>query len=224
MTYTPPVAEQRFLLRHIARIDELAGHNAFAEATPDLVDAIIEGAGTFAAEEFAPLNRVGDQAGATLSSDGVTMPDGFRQAYCAYVDGGWGTLSAPREYGGQGLPVTLGTVLAEDLHSANMAFALVTMLTSSAVEALQHHGSAELKNIWLPRLVTGDWTGTMNLTEPQAGSDVGALKTRADAVGDGTWRISGTKIFITFGEHDLAENIIHLVLGRTHGSPSGTKG
>jgi alkylation response protein AidB-like acyl-CoA dehydrogenase len=224
MTYTPPVADQRFVLDHIVGMDELAGHKAFAEASPDLVDAILEGAGAFAAGEFAPLNRVGDQVGAKWSSEGVAMPPGFREAYRAYVDGGWGTLAGPPDQGGQGLPLVLATVVMEDLGAANMAFSLVTMLSAGAVEALRHHGSAEMQAQWLPKLVTGEWTGTMNLTEPQAGSDVGALKTRAEPAGDGSWRVSGQKIFITYGDHDLADNIVHLVLARTPGAPPGTKG
>jgi alkylation response protein AidB-like acyl-CoA dehydrogenase len=224
MTYTPPVADQRFVLEHVVRIGELAGHNAFAEATPDLVDAILEGAGAFAAGEFAPLNRVGDEVGAKWTADGVAMPPGFREAYARYVEGGWGTLAGPTGHGGQGLPLVLATVVMEDLGSANMAFSLVTMLSAGAVEALRHHGSPELQERWLPKLVTGEWTGTMNLTEPQAGSDVGALKTRAEPAGDGSWLIAGQKIFITFGDHDLADNIVHLVLARTPGAPPGTKG
>jgi alkylation response protein AidB-like acyl-CoA dehydrogenase len=222
MTYTPPVPEQRFVLDHVVRIGELAG--GFAEATPDLIDAILEGAGEFAAGEFAPLNRVGDQIGAKWSAGGVTMPPGFREAYQAYVEGGWGTLAGPVEQGGQGLPLTLATVVMEDLGAANMAFSLVTMLSAGSVEALKHHGSPELQAEWLPRLVSGEWTGTMNLTEPQAGSDVGALKTRADPAPDGGWLVSGQKIFITFGDHDLSDNIVHLVLARTPGAPPGTKG
>ena len=224
MTYKPPVEEQKFLLRHIVGMDELAGHNAFAEATPDLVDAIVEGAGAFAAGEFAPLNRIGDEVGAKWSPDGVTLPAGFREAYRGYVEGGWGTLAGPAEHGGQGLPLTLASVVMEDLGSANMGFSLVMMLTPGAVEALKHHGSPELQAAWLPKLVTGEWTGTMNLTEPQAGSDVGALKTKAEPAGDGSYRISGTKIFITFGEHDLADNIVHLVLARLPDAPAGTRG
>ncbi len=224
MTYTPPVEEQLFLLRHVAGMDELAGHNAFSEATPDTVRAIVEGAGQFAAGQFAPLNRTGDEIGAKWSPDGVAMPPGFRDAYRAYVEGGWGTIAGPAEYGGQGLPLTLASVVMEDLGSANMAFSLVMMLTPGAVEALKHHGSEELKQAWLPKLVTGEWPGTMNLTEPQAGSDVGALKTRAVPAGDGSYRIRGTKIFITFGEHDLADNIVHLVLARLPDAPEGTRG
>jgi 3-(methylthio)propanoyl-CoA dehydrogenase len=212
------------VLDHVVGMAELAGHNAYAEATPDLVDAILEGAGAFAAGEFAPLNRVGDQVGAKWSSDGVTMPPGFREAYRAYVEGGWGTLAGPPDFGGQGLPLVLATVVMEDLGAANMAFSLVTMLSAGAVEALRHHGSPELRERWLPKLVSGEWTGTMNLTEPQAGSDVGALKTKAEPAGDGSWRVSGQKIFITFGDHDLADNIVHLVLARTPDAPPGTKG
>jgi alkylation response protein AidB-like acyl-CoA dehydrogenase len=224
MTYTPPVADQKFVLAHTVRIDELAGHPAFADATPDLVDAIVEGVGEFAAGEFAPLNRVGDQVGAKWSPEGVTLPAGFKQAYQAYVEAGWGTLAGPSEYGGQGLPLTLATVVMEDLGSANMAFSLIMMLTPGAVEALKHHGSDDLKAQWLPKLVTGEWSGTMNLTEPQAGSDVGALKSKATPNGDGSWSVSGTKIFITFGDHDLTDNIVHLVLARTPDAPPGTKG
>ncbi|HEY0414089.1 MAG TPA: acyl-CoA dehydrogenase [Allosphingosinicella sp.] len=224
MTYTPPVEEQRFVLRHIVGIDALAGHDRFAEASREVVDAILEGAGAFAAGEFAPLDRLGDEVGARWSSEGVTLPPGFREAYRAYVEGGWGTLAGPPEHGGQGLPLALATVVMEDLGSANMAFSLIMMLTAGAVEALRHHGSEDLKRQWLPRLVTGEWSGTMNLTEPQAGSDVGALKTRAEPVGDGSWRIAGQKIFITFGEHDLADNIVHLVLARTPDAPPGTRG
>ena len=220
MTYTPPIAEQRFLLEHVVRLQELPGHDEFA----DVVDAVLEGAGAFAAGEFAPLNRVGDQVGAKWSPDGVTMPPGFREAYRAYVEGGWGTLTGPAQYGGQELPLTLASVVMEDLGSANMGFSLIMMLSPAAVEALRHHGSEELQRIWLPKLVSGEWNGTMNLTEPQAGSDVGALKTRAVPRGDGTYSIVGQKIFITFGEHDLTDNIVHLVLARLPDAPEGTRG
>ena len=223
MTYAPPVEDQLFVLKHIVGIDALA-QSGFPEASEDTVSAIVEGAGEFAAGEFAPLNRIGDEVGARWSPEGVTLPEGFRAAYRAYVDGGWGTLSGPTDFGGQGLPLSLASVVMEDLGSANMGFSLVMMLTPAAVEALKHHGTAEQQATWLPKLVTGEWTGTMNLTEPQAGSDVGALKTRAEPAGDGSWRITGTKIFITYGEHDLADNIVHLVLARTPGAPAGTKG
>ncbi len=224
MPYTPPIEEQRFILRHIVRMNELAAHDRFAEATDDTVDAILEGVGQLAAEQFAPLNRVGDQVGAKWSADGVILPEGFRQAYRSYVEGGWGTLAGPVAYGGQGLPLTLATVVLEDLGSANLAFSLAMMLTPGAVEALVHHGSEELQRQWLPRLVTGEWNGTMNLTEPQAGTDVGALKTRAVRREDGTYRVKGQKIFITWGEHDLSDNIVHLVLARLPDAPPGTKG
>jgi alkylation response protein AidB-like acyl-CoA dehydrogenase len=224
MTYVPPIDEQRFVLRHVVAMDELAGHPDFGEATPDLVDAILEGAGQFAAGEFAPLNRIGDEIGARWSPDGVTLPSGFKEAYRAYVEGGWGTLAGPADFGGQGLPLTLACVVMEDLGSANMGFSLCMMLTPAAVEALKHHGSPELREAWLPKLITGEWTGTMNLTESQAGSDVGALKTKAAPTGDGSYRITGQKIFITFGEHDLADNIVHLVLARLPDAPQGTRG
>jgi alkylation response protein AidB-like acyl-CoA dehydrogenase len=224
MSYTPPVAEQNFVLEHVVRINELAASARFAEASPDLVAAIVEGAGAFAAGEFAPLNRMGDEAGAKWSPDGVTLPPGFRQAYAAYVEAGWNSLCAPPDHGGQGLPLSLATIVMEDLGSANMAFSLCPMLSFGAIEALAHHGSPELKAAYLPKLVSGEWTGTMNLTEPQAGSDVGALKSRAEPRGDGSFSITGTKIFITFGEHDLADNIVHLVLARTPDAPPGTKG
>jgi len=216
MTYTPPVAEQKFLLDHIAGIADLV--------EDDLVGAIVEGAGAFAAGEFAPLNRIGDEVGAVWSPEGVTLPAGFKEAYRAYVEGGWGTLAGPEAHGGQGLPLCLATVVMEDLGSANMGFSLVMMLTPGAVEALKHHGAPELQTEWLPKLITGEWTGTMNLTESQAGSDVGALKTRAVPNSDGSYRITGQKIFITFGEHDLAENIVHLVLARLPDAPQGTRG
>ena len=224
MTYSPPVEEQKFLLRHIVGMDELAGGNAFAEATPDLVDAIVAGAGEFAAGEFAPLNRIGDQVGAKWSPEGVTLPKGFKEAYHAYVESGWNTLAGPTEFGGQGLPLSLATVVMEDLGSANMGFSLVMMLSPGAAESLIHHGSDDLKQAWLPKLVSGEWTGTMNLTEPQAGSDVGALKTRAEPAGDGSYRIRGQKIFITYGDHDLTDNIVHLVLARLPDAPKGTRG
>ena len=224
MTYTPPIAEQRFLLQHIVKLDELSGHNAYADVTPDLVDAILEGAGQFAAGEFAPLNRIGDEVGSKWSDGRVTTPPGFKEAYRAYVEGGWGTLTGPTDYGGQALPLSLASVVMEDLGSANMGFSLIMMLSPAAVEALKWHGTEEQRQTWMPKLVTGEWNGTMNLTEPQAGSDVGALKTRAVPQGDGSYRIKGQKIFITFGEHDLTDNIVHLVLARTPDAPAGTRG
>ncbi|MBS0503860.1 MAG: acyl-CoA dehydrogenase [Proteobacteria bacterium] len=217
MTYTPPVAEQRFVLDHVVRIGELVDD-------PDLIDAIVEGAGAFAAGEYAPLSRIGDEVGAVWKDGAVTMPEGFKAAYRAFVEGGWGSINAPEAFGGQGLPYALATIVMEDLGSANMGFSLINMLTPGAIEALVSHGSPEQQASYLPKLVTGEWNGTMNLTEPQAGSDVGALRTTATPAADGSWRIKGNKIFITFGEHDLTDNIIHLVLARTPDAPAGTKG
>ncbi|MBA3897326.1 MAG: acyl-CoA dehydrogenase [Sphingomonadaceae bacterium] len=217
MTYTPPIAEQRFVLETIVVIGDLG-------VDSDIIDAILEGAGAFAAGEFAPLNRIGDTVGAKWADGKVTMPEGFAAAWRAYVEGGWGSLDGPEEFGGQGLPFCLATVVLENLGSANMAFTLCPMLTVGAIEAIHAHGTDDQRAAYLPRLISGEWTGTMNLTEPQAGSDVGALRTTAMPNGDGSYSIAGTKIFITFGDHDLAGNIVHLVLARTPGAPAGTRG
>jgi alkylation response protein AidB-like acyl-CoA dehydrogenase len=224
MPFTPAVREQRFVLDTIAKIADLAATDRFEAATPDLVDAVLEGAGQFAAGEWAPLNREGDVNGPKWTPEGVKMPGGYPQAYRDYVEGGWGTIGAPTDFGGQGLPFVLASAVLETLGTANMGFALAPTLTVGAIEALLHHGTPEQQAAYLPHLATGEWTGTMNLTEPQAGSDVGALKSRAEPVGDGTFRISGTKIFISFGDHDMADNIVHLVLARTPGAPEGTRG
>ena len=217
MSFTPAIAEQRFVLEHVAQIADLGVES-------DILDAVLEGAGAFAAGEWAPLDRAGDTVGAKWSPEGVTMPDGYRAAYQAYVEGGWGTIGSPEAFGGQGLPFALSTAVLEMLGSANMGFALCPTLTVGAIESLMHHGTPEQQAAYLPKLATGEWTGTMNLTEPQAGSDVGALKTKAEPRADGKWSISGTKIYISFGDHDLADNIVHLVLARTPGAPAGTKG
>ncbi len=224
MNYAPPITEQRFVLDHVTRIDELSATERYSAASPDMIDAILEGAGAFAAGEWAPLNRVGDTVHAQWKDGAVTMPPGFKQAYQAYVDGGWGTLDGPLAFGGQGLPFSLATVVLEDLGTANMAFSLCPMLTVGAIEAIMTHGSDEQRRAYLPKLVSGAWTGTMNLTEPQAGSDVGALRTTAIPVGDGSFKIKGIKIYITFGAHDLTDNLVHLVLARTPDAPLGTKG
>ncbi len=216
--FTPAIAEQRFVLESIVRLAEIS-----AEAA-EMTDAVLEGAGQFAAGEWAPLDRLGDTDGPKWSERGVTMPAGYAEAYRAYVEGGWGTIGSPAEYGGQGLPVSLSIAVLETLGTANMGFALAPILTVGAIEALAHHGTPEQQALYLPKLATGEWTGTMNLTEPQAGSDVGALKSRAEPVGDGSFRIKGTKIFISFGDHDLTDNIVHLVLARTPDAPAGTKG
>jgi alkylation response protein AidB-like acyl-CoA dehydrogenase len=217
MTFKCPVADQRFILDHVVGIGELSNDL-------DMVDAVLEGAAALAEGEFAPLNRSGDEHRARWKDGEVTMPPGFKSAWDAFVDGGWMGLSAPESAGGQGLPSALSAALMEDLNGANVAFALCPMLSFGAIEALHRHGSDELKRDYLPKITTGEWPATMNLTEPQAGSDVGALKTRAEPNGDGSWRLKGTKIFITYGEHDLSDNIIHLVLARTPKAPVGTRG
>jgi len=224
MTYTPPIAEQRFVLESIADIAGLASLPGFEAATPDMVDAILSEAGKLAANAFAPLNAVGDKVGAKAVDGVVTLPVGFKAAFVAYAAGGWIGLGADVAHGGQGLPFALAAAVQEQITSANMAFSLCPMLTLGAIEALQAHASPRQKERFLRPLVEGRWTGTMNLTEPQAGSDVGALRATATPALDGTWRIKGQKIYITWGEHDLAENIIHLVLARTPDAPPGTKG
>ena len=224
MPYTAPLAEQRFVLEIIAGLPALAALPHYANATPDLVDAILEESARLAANVFAPLNAVGDRTHARLADGVVTLPPGFIAAYRQYVDGGWAGLGVAESHGGQGMPFVLAVAVQEQLTSANMAFALCIMLSQGAIEALQAHASPELQATYLTKLVSGEWTGTMNLTEPQAGSDVGALKSRAEPAGDGSYRIKGTKIYITWGEHDAAANIVHLVLARLPDAPPGTKG
>ncbi len=228
MTFTPPTEEQLFALEICSGIEELAADEQFAAATPDMVRAIVEGMGEFAAGEWAPLNRIGDTEGARISDGKVALPEGFEAAYRAYVEAGWNGIAAPERFGGQGLPFSLAIATLENLGSANLAFSLMPMLTLGAIEALTHHGSPEQQAMYLPKLVSGEWSGTMNLTEPQAGSDVGALRTTATPITEGAHRgkylINGTKIFITWGEHDLSENIIHLLLARTPDAPAGSRG
>jgi alkylation response protein AidB-like acyl-CoA dehydrogenase len=228
MDYTAPTAEQLFALSISAGIEELARHERFAEAGSDVTEAIVAGIGAFAAGEWAPLNRIGDIEGARLADGRVQLPEGFTEAYRAYVEAAWNTIAAPSEFGGQGLPFSLAVCVLENLGIANLAFSLLPMLTVGAIEALIHHGSADQRATYLPKLVSGEWAGTMNLTEPQAGSDVGALRTTATPVTEGfdagKYRISGTKIFITWGEHELTGNIIHLLLARTPGAPAGSRG
>ena len=228
MTYTPATQDQLLAIRVNAGIEELAQSDRFAAAEPDMVEAIVEGVGQFAAGEFAPLNRIGDLEGAKLENGVVRLPDGFAEAYAAYVEQGWNAIASPEEFGGQGLPFTLACNVLENLGTANMAFNLLPMLSVGAIEALEHHGSEELQQKYLPDLVSGKWSGTMNLTEPQAGSDVGALRSTAQPIEDGEhagkYRIKGQKIYITWGEHELAENIIHLVLARLPDAPEGSRG
>ncbi|RZV50443.1 MAG: acyl-CoA dehydrogenase [Sphingomonadaceae bacterium] len=224
MSYSTPIADQKAVLTHIIGMAQLATHERFASADDDTVDAVLEGAAQFSEGEFLPLNRSGDEQGATLKDGVVRTPDGFKEAYQAFVEGGWMTLSAPEKWGGQALPLSLSAALMEDLNATNLAFALCPMLSFGAIESLLAHGDDALRERYLEKIVSGEWPATMNLTEPQAGSDVGALTTKAEPNDDGTWRISGQKIYITYGEHDLAENIIHLVLARTPGAPDGTRG
>ncbi len=221
--YSPPVDEMRFVLEEVADLTSISSLPGCEVATSDTVGAVLDQAADLARDVLAPLNDRGDREGARLENGVVRTPTGFRDAYQAFVAGGWGGLPCPEEYGGQGLPLAVSAAVSEMWSAANLGFALCSMLTGGAVEALEQHGSAELKARYLPRLVSGEWAGTMNLTEPQAGSDVGALKTRAVKHGD-HYRITGQKIFITYGDHDLAENIVHLVLARTPDSPPGTRG
>ena len=228
MTYTPATADQLLAIRVNAGIDELAKSERFAAAEPDMVEAIVEGVGQFAAGEWAPLNRVGDLEGARLENGVVRLPAGFEEAYQHYVEQGWNSIASLPAFGGQGLPFTLGCNVLENLGTANMAFCLLPMLSVGAIEALEHHGSEAQQGLYLPKLVSGEWSGTMNLTEPQAGSDVGALRTTATPIDDGEhagkYRIKGQKIYITFGDHELAENIVHLVLARLPDAPEGSRG
>ena len=228
MEFTPPTDEQVFALKVSAGIDELGQTERYAAASEDLVAAVVAGIGTFAAQEWAPLNRIGDIEGARLEYGRVVLPNGFAEAYRAYVEAGWNGIAAPEDFGGQGLPFSLAVCAMENLGSANLAFSLMPMLTVGAIEALIHHGSDQQRATYLAKLVSGEWSGTMNLTEPQAGSDVGALRTTATPITDGPdagkYRISGTKIFITWGEHELTENIVHMLLARTPGAPEGSRG
>ena len=219
MSFTAPVREQRLILDEVAQVGEIEGG-----PDSETVDAVLEGAAALAEGEFAPLARIGDTLGSRWDNGVVTTPPGFKEAWNAFVEGGWMTLAAPEEHGGQGLPFVLSAALMDDLNAANVGFALCPMLSMGAIEAIERHGSDELKRDYLPKIVSGEWPATMNLTEPQAGSDVGALKTKAEPNGDGSWRLKGTKIFITYGEHDLSDPIIHMVLARTPGSPEGTRG
>lgn len=228
MPYAPALDDQLLAIAVNAGIAELATHERFAAAEPDMVEAIAHGIGALAAGEWAPLNRVGDVEGARLVEGKVILPAGFAEAYAAYAQQGWNAISGPVEYGGQGLPYTLAINVMENLGTANLAFSLLPMLTVGAIEALEKHGSEAQRDLYLAKLVSGEWPGTMNLTEPQAGSDVGALRSTATPIENGEhagkYRIAGQKIFITWGDHELAENIVHLVLARPPGAPDGSRG
>ena len=224
-TYKAPVDDALFLINDVFHLERYGNLPGFAEATADTVEAILREAAKLSEEVLTPLNRVGDEEGCTRHVDGsVTTPNGFKGAYAKIVEGGWIGMSVPEEFGGQGLPATVTVMMNEFFCSANMAFAMYPGLTQGAIAALLAHASDELKKKYLPKMTQGTWTGTMNLTEPHCGTDLGLLRTKAAKQGDGSYKISGTKIFISAGEHDLSENIIHLVLARIEGAPSGTKG
>jgi alkylation response protein AidB-like acyl-CoA dehydrogenase len=225
MTYQPPVRDHLFLLRDVLEIERHANLPGFADAPMDVVQQILDEAARFTSEVLAPLNSVGDKHGCVWSPDHtVKTPPGFKEAYKALVDGGWPALGAVTEFGGQGLPYVVNLAFSEMSSSANMAFSMYPGLTHGAYSALLNGGSDELKALYLPKLASGQWGGTMNLTEPQCGTDLGLLRTKAVPVGDGTYKISGQKIWISGGEHDMVENIVHLVLARIEGAPAGTRG
>jgi len=223
--YKAPVDDALFLLNDVFHLDHYGNLPGFSDASPDVVEAVLREAAKFSEEVLTPLNRVGDKEGCKRAPDGsVATPKGFKDAYNKIVEGGWTGISVPSEFGGQGLPATLTEIVNEFFCSANMAFAMYPGLTQGAIAALLVHASAELKTKYLPKMVEGVWTGTMNLTEPHCGTDLGLLRSKAVKQPDGSYKISGTKIFISAGEHDLSENIIHLVLARIEGAPAGTKG
>jgi len=223
--YAPPLDDMKFTLKEVVDVDSLESFPSFSDVGLDSLDDLLEEAGRFFSQVISPTNRVGDLQGSSLNPDGsVTTPDGFIEAYSQYVEAGWGAISFDPEYGGGGFPWLVGIAVTEMLTAANMALSLNPMLTQGSIHALSAHGDASQKVKWLPKLITGEWAGTMNLTEPQAGSDVGALTSKAVPQEDGSYLITGQKIYITWGEHDLTDNIIHLVLARTPDAPPGTKG
>ena len=224
-SYTAPTRDARFLINEVLDLASYGNLPGFENAAPDIVDAILQEAGKFTSEVLAPLNRIGDEEGCTRHEDGsVTTPAGFKAAYAQFVEAGWGTLTAPEEFGGQGLPHVVGFAMEEFISSANQAFGMYPGLTNGAISALIATGSQEQKEKYLPRMIGGEWLGTMNLTEPQCGTDLGMIRTKAEPQADGSYALTGTKIFISAGEHDLTENIIHLVLAKTPGAPDSSKG
>jgi len=224
MTYRAPVNDMLLALNHGAGLQAAVKAGHYGDFDADITAAVLEEAGRFASDVLAPLNRVGDENGIKLEANNVTTAPGWPDAYQRWTAAGWNAVSGPEAFGGQGLPLAINAACTEIWSASNIAFGLCPLLTLSAIEALDAHGSDELKNIYLEKLVSGEWTGTMQLTEPQAGSDVGALRTRAERAGDGSYRIKGTKIFITYGDHDMTDNIVHFVLARLPDAPAGTKG
>jgi alkylation response protein AidB-like acyl-CoA dehydrogenase len=224
-TYTAPTREARFIVNEVLDLASYGNLPGFENATPDMIDTVINEAGKFCSEVLAPTNRIGDEQGCTRHEDGsVTTPDGFKEAYQQYCEAGWGTISLPEEFGGQGLPHVLGFISEEFAGTANHSLSMYPGLTKAAIAALLAKGSEEQKQKYVPNMVSGKWGGTMNLTEPHCGTDLGLIRTKAEPVGDGSYAITGTKIFISAGEHDLTENIIHLVLAKTPGAPDSSKG
>jgi alkylation response protein AidB-like acyl-CoA dehydrogenase len=224
MSYNAPLKDMLFNIEHLAQIDQIAQIPGFEDAGLETAQAVLEECGKLNRDVIAPLNWEGDKNPSFHNGSGVTTTPGFKEAYRQFTEGGWQSLQHPADYGGQGLPKTIGAACGEMLNSANMSFALCPMLTDGAIEALLTAGSDELKATYLEKLISGEWTGTMNLTEPQAGSDLAAVRTRAEPQPDGTFKVFGTKIYITYGEHDMADNIVHLVLARVQGAPEGVKG
>jgi alkylation response protein AidB-like acyl-CoA dehydrogenase len=222
--YAAPLRDMQFVLRELAGLEQLACLPGCEDASPDTVEAILDEAARFAGEVLSPLNRSGDQEGVHLDGDVVTMPTGFGHAYQQFAANGWNGIGCEAEFGGQGMPKLVVAAVQEMWKSANVSFSLCPLLTTGAIEALTLCGSAKLKETFLPKMVSGEWTGTMNLTEPQAGSDLAAVRARAEPQGDGSFRVFGQKIFITYGEHDMTDNIVHLVLARTPNAPEGVKG
>ena len=224
MTYRAPINDMLLALNHGAGLKAAVDAGHYGDFDGDIAAAVLEEAGKFASDVLAPLNRIGDQHGVKLEGGKVTTAPGWADAYKRWTEAGWNAVSAPEAFGGQDLPFAINAACTEIWSAANAAFGLCPLLTASAIEALDAHGSEELKQIYLEKLVTGEWTGTMQLTEPQAGSDVGALRTRAERADDGSYRIKGTKIFITYGDHDMTDNIVHFVLARLPDAPAGTRG
>ncbi|MEM6440322.1 MAG: acyl-CoA dehydrogenase family protein [Pseudomonadota bacterium] len=224
MTYQAPVRDLAFCLDHVVEADRLAGTEKFADATAETRAAVLEEAGKVAADVLAPLNRAGDQTPARLENGVVRATPGFADAYQQLAQGGWVGIAADEDSGGMGLPLTLGTAVNEMFAAANLSLSLCPLLSQGQIEALEAHASQEIKDVYLPKLTSGAWTGTMNLTEPQAGSDVGALRSKAEPNGDGSYAVTGQKIYISWGDHDIAENVVHLVLARLPDAPAGTKG
>lgn len=222
--YYPPLSDMMFVLNDVVGLSSLPEHPDLGQIDADMVESVLDPAAKLASEVIAPLNRPGDEFGAKLKDGVVTTAPGFKDAYAEYRDGGWNAVPFSPDYGGQGLPWVIAFAVQEMWQAANMSFGLCPLLNQGAIDAIEHHGSQEQKDFYLEKLVSGEWTGTMNLTEPQAGSDLAVIRSKAEPQGDGTYKISGQKIFITYGEHDFTENIIHLVLARTPDAPEGVKG